>query len=185
MRLIKLCAICAVAVLCLKTKAATAQPYRILTQADFLGTPRPDGRGVVAYTNCTLNFSYHSNHVNGEYLLHASVRLTMNNYKSWLDRSRIINSEQLSEILKHEQGHYNIAYLEQQEVLRTLSRTRFTANYRQEAMDIFDRIDARYKQLNQDYEEDTQNMVNRQQQHSWDVYFAKRLQYISRENASL
>lgn len=109
----------------------------------------------------------------------------MNNYKSWLDRSRIINSEQLSEILKHEQGHYNIAYLEQQEVLRTLSRTRFTANYRQEAMDIFDRIDARYKQLNQDYEEDTQNMVNRQQQHSWDVYFAKRLQYISRENASL
>lgn len=185
MRLIKLCATCAVAMLCFSLQQAEAQPFRTLTQADFLGTPRPDGRGVVAYTNCTLNFSFQSNHVNGEYRLHANVRLSMNNYKSWLDRSRIINGEQLAEILKHEQGHYNIAYLEQQEILRTIGRTRFTANYRQEAMDLFDRIDARYKQLNQDYEEDTQNMVNRQQQHSWDVYFAKRLQFMPRENASL
>lgn len=185
MRLIKLGASCALALLCFAAKPVKAQSFRTLTEADFMGTPRPNARGVVAYTNCTIDFSYQANRTNGDYIMHFNVRLVMNNYKSWLDRSRITNRNQLTEILKHEQGHYNIAYLEQQEVLRTLSRTRFTSNYRQEAMNIFNSIDAKYKQLNSDYDEDTEHMVNRQQQHSWDIYFAKRLQYMPPENASL
>jgi hypothetical protein len=185
MKLIKLCALCAIIILCFAAKPVKAQSFRTLTEADFLGTPRPNSRGVVAYTNCTIDFSYQANRTNGEYILHFNVRLLMNNYKSWLDRSRITNRAQLTEILKHEQGHFNIAYLEQQEVLRTMSRTRFTSNYRQEAMNIFNNIDAKYKQLNQDYDEDTEHMINRQQQHSWDIYFAKRLQTMPPENASL
>jgi predicted secreted Zn-dependent protease len=109
----------------------------------------------------------------------------MNRDRSWIDRSRITSKELLTEILKHEQGHYNIAYLEQQEVIRTMTRTRFTSNYRQEAMDIFNSIDAKYKQLNIDYDEDTRHMQNRQQQRSWDIYFNKRLEYMPPENASL
>lgn len=181
-----LCYLCAIALLCLTLNPATAQPHRILTVNDFQGTPRPNGRGVIAYTNCTIDFKYQaSRRGSGEYIIHANVRLMMNNYKSWIDRSRISSAEQLAEILKHEQGHYTIAYLEQQEVLRAIERTRFTANYNAEAMAIFNRIDARYKQLNHDYDEDTEHMVNRQQQHSWDIYFTKRLQYMPQENASL
>jgi hypothetical protein len=46
----------------------------------------------------------------------------MNNYKSWMDKARITSAaESLAEILKHEQGHYNIAYLEQQEVIRSMN----------------------------------------------------------------
>ncbi|MGY4538623.1 hypothetical protein ACVW0P_003045 [Mucilaginibacter sp. UYNi724] len=178
-------AFCAIALLCFALDPALAQPHRLLTANDFQGAPRPNGRGVIAYTNCTIDFKYQASRGNGNYILHANVRLYMNNYKSWIDRSRITSNDQLAEILKHEQGHYTIAYLEQQEVLRAIERTRFTASYQYEAMNIFNRIDAKYKQLNSDYDEDTRHMVDKQQQHSWDIYFAKRLQFMPDENASL
>jgi predicted secreted Zn-dependent protease len=179
-------AICVAALLMLAIRPAIAQPFRHLTTADFMGAPKPNGRGVIAYTNCTIDFNYQANHSNNNYILHFKVTLQMNNYKSWMDKARITSADQLAAILKHEQGHYNIAYLEQQEVMRTMEHTRFTANYRTEAMNLFDRIDAKYKQLNIDYDEDTQHSVNKQQQHSWDIYFAKRLEYMPpTENASM
>jgi hypothetical protein len=178
-------AYCAIALLCVAFYPASAQPHRLLTVNDFQGVPRPNGRGVIAYTNCTIDFKYQASNNDGNYILHANVRMYMNNYKSWIDRSRITSNGQLAEILKHEQGHYTIAYLEQQEVLRAIEHTRFTSNYSSEAMGIFNSIDAKYKQLNQDYDEDTEHMLNRQQQHSWDIYFEKRLQYMPQENASL
>ncbi|TWR29656.1 DUF922 domain-containing protein [Mucilaginibacter pallidiroseus] len=177
--------LCAAGMFCLSIATSKAQPHRMLTPDDFRGMPRVNNRGVVAYTNCTINFSYQANHADGYYRVHANVSLTMNRDRSWIDMNRITSQAQLNEILKHEQGHYTIAYLEQQEVLRAIQRTRFTANYRYEAMDVFNRIDAKYKQLNIDYDEDTEHSVNKQQQHSWDVYFAKRLQFMPQETASL
>src|SRR6478735_2287205 len=138
-------AVCVIGLLCILFTPAVAQPHRFLTANDFQGLPRPNGRGVVAYTNCTIDFKYQASRNDGNYILHASVRLYMNNYKSWIDHSMISSNEQLAEILKHEQGHYTIAYLEQQEVLRAINRTRFTANYQYEAMNLFNRIDAKYK----------------------------------------
>jgi len=87
----------------------------------------------------------------------------------------------LAEVLRHEQGHYTIAYMEQQELLRTVSKTIFYANYQSAAQSIFNRIDAKYKQLNIDYDIDTQHMQNRTQQQSWDAYFKKRLTYMPPE----
>ncbi|OOQ58447.1 hypothetical protein BC343_07170 [Mucilaginibacter pedocola] len=155
-----------------------AQPFRQLVAGDFQGYPRFNNRGVVAYTNCTIDFRFQASHRDGEYILHFNVTLSMNSNKSWLDRARVTSAESLASILNHEQGHYNIAYLEQQEVLRTVNRTRFTANYQNEAMAIFNRIDAKYKQLNIDYDEDTGHSTNKQQQHAWDIYFAKRIEYM-------
>jgi hypothetical protein len=66
-----------------------------------------------------------------------------------------------------------------------VNRTRFSANYQNEAMAIFNRIDAKYKQLNIDYDEDTEHSTNKQQQHSWDIYFAKRIEYMPPVNAGL
>jgi len=102
----------------------------------------------------------------------------MNRNRSWMNRRMIKSQEQLAEILRHEQGHYTIAYMEQQELLRTVGKTVFYANYRQQAQEIFDRIDAKYKQLNLDYDADTEHMVNRVQQASWNAYFDKKLTYM-------
>jgi hypothetical protein len=165
----------------LGTLNAAAQSFHQLAIDDFAGVPRENSRGVIAYTNCTIDFRYEATRKNGYYSLDFNIRLILNNNKSWMDKGRVKSREMLAEILKHEQGHYTIAYLEQQELLRQVGRTRFGANYQAEAMNIFNHIDAKYKQLNYDYDEDTQHMINRTQQSSWDAYFKKRLEYMPDE----
>ncbi len=162
----------------LTIKGVTAQQFHQLTVRDFEGQPRSNARGVVAYTNCTIDFKYQASRQNGGYILNAIVRLILNTDRSWLDRGRITSEQTLAEVLKHEQGHYTIAYLEQQEILREIGKTRFGRNYQYEAMAIFNRIDAKYKQLNIDYDEDTRHMTDRVQQHSWDMYFQKQLRFM-------
>jgi hypothetical protein len=161
---------------------AQAQQFHQLTINDFGGTPRANARGVVAYTNCTIDFKYQASRVNGGYMLNAFVKLILNTERSWLDRSQVTSNQVLAEVLKHEQGHYTIAYLEQQELLREIGKTRFSRNYQYEAMNLFNRIDNKYKQMNTDYDEDTGHMTNRVQQHSWDVYFQKQLRFMPVED---
>ena len=158
-------------------KASAQSAYQILTVNDFQGAQRANGDGVVAYTNCTIDFHYEATRKNGYYLLSFDIKVIMNRNRSWLDRSKITSQAMLAEILKHEQGHYTIAYMEQQELLRTVCKTVFYDDYEQQAQAIFDRIDTKYKQLNIDYDTDTGHMVNREQQSSWNAYFDKRLAY--------
>jgi hypothetical protein len=155
--------------------AALGQPYRKLTADDFLGVPQNAGTNNIAYTNCSITYTYKAHREGDYYSLDFNILLAMNHYRSWIDRRQVNTRESMAEILKHEQGHYNLAYMEQQELLRTVSHTIFRENYRRVADAIFDRIDAKYKQLNADYDADTDNSMNRTQQHSWDVYFDRAL----------
>lgn len=177
MKLSLLRLMCVIAVGICFTKAA-AQPYRLLATDDFRGTPRTNNGEVVAYTNCSIDYRYEAHRAKNYYQLNFIINLQMNHEKSWIDRQHITSGEMLAEILKHEQGHYIIAFMEQQELLRAVSKTVFYADYQAQAADIFNRIDAKYKQLNLDYDTDTQHMTNRQQQQSWDAYFKKRLEYM-------
>lgn len=168
-----------VVVLCLPVfQKAAAQSYYTLTADDFRAEPRANHGDVIAYTNCTIDFHYEAARQKDYYRLNFDIKVTMNRDRSWIDRSRVTSQDMLAGILKHEQGHFTIAYMEQQELLRTVGKTVFSANYRQEAQNIFDRIDAEYKQLNLDYDADTQHMINRVQQNSWNIYFDKRLAYM-------
>jgi len=171
---------CLSALCVLVTSIAQAQDFHQLTIDDFRGVPRTD-QGTVAYTNCSINFHYEAHRERDYYRLDFDIRLVLNNYKSWMDKKRVTTNDQLAEILKHEQGHYTIAYMEQQELLRAVRKTVFHADYQYMAKNIFDRIDAKYKQLNLDYDADTQHMLNRTQQQSWDAYFKKRLEYMPPE----
>ena len=170
--------ICIAALLLPALQRASAQDYHQLTIDDFQGTPSSDGDGVIAYTNCTIDFHYQASRQNGYYRLNFDIRVLMNRNRSWMNKGQVNSAAMLDEILKHEQGHYTIAYMEQQELLRTVGKTVFHANYQYEAANIFNRIDAKYKQLNIDYDTDTQHMVNRVQQHSWDAYLKKKLAYM-------
>jgi hypothetical protein len=169
--------ICAIALYIGCQQVASAQVYRQLTAGDFGAAPQSHSL-TIAYTRCTIDFKYQARRKNGYYQLFFNIRLDMNRNMSWMDRSRIASPQMLAEVLKHEQGHYNIAYMEQQELLREVGRTRFEADYQNRAQEIFDRIDAKYKQLNLDYDEDTQHMTNRVQQISWDKYFQRKLEYM-------
>jgi hypothetical protein len=161
--------------LLLTTAAVSAQPYKKLTADDFAGTPLSNNSGEVAETDCTIEYSYTAHRENGYYMLSFNIQLIMNRDQSWLDRHKVNTPALMAEILKHEQGHYNISFMEQQELLKTVSRTVFYDNYKQVASAIFNKIDAKYRQLNIDYDNDTENSMNRVQQHSWDTYFAHAL----------
>ena len=131
---------------------------------------------MIAYTSCYIDFNYRAtNDKRNNFNLTFDIRLSFNRDKSWIDKKRILSGNHLAEVLKHEQGHYAIGYMEQQELIRALSKTRYTANYQAEARTIFDRIDAKYQQLNYNYDTDTRNSLDKTQQHSWDEYFKKRL----------
>ena len=162
-------------------RTANAQPLRRLTVGDFQGAPKYNNQGTIAYTNCSIDFKYQAFRERGYYSLNFDIQLTLNTNKSWLDKSRVISPQMLAEILNHEQGHYDIAYLEQRELMHAVSKTVFHEDYRRIAQNIFDRIDAKYKQRNLDYDADTGHMLNRVQQHSWDVYFKKELGLIQPE----
>src|ERR1700749_241091 len=96
---------------------AIAQPFRKLTAGDFRGPAQPASSGDVAFTKCTIEYSYTAHRQKGYYQLEFNINLVMNSDESWMDRGRINTPAMMAEILKHEQGHYNLAYLEQQELL--------------------------------------------------------------------
>lgn len=169
--------ICAIVLCVFYHQSTLAQGYHQLTADDFEGVPRSH-TGVIAYTNCTIDFKYQAYRKNGYYQLYFDIRLFMNRERSWMDKARVTSPEMLEEVLKHEQGHYIIAYLEQQELLREVGKTRFHADYQYRAQQIFDSIDAKYQQLNNDYDNDTGHMTNRVQQNSWDVFFRRKLEYM-------
>jgi len=165
-----------VAALCLFFTVADAQPYRKLTIDDYRGVPYTENGASIAYTNCSIEYSFAvAKREKGYYILNFNIRLTMDNHKSWMDKNRVNAVNMLAEVLKHEQGHYNLAYLEQQELLRTVSKTVFYGDYQNAANNIFYRIDAKYQKLNLAYDEETQHMTNVGQQHSWDLYFKNQL----------
>lgn len=171
-------------ILTLTLGSASAQypaPYHHLTAREFAGVPTYSSGDFVAMTNCNIDFNYSAHAEKNYYLLTCNIHLIFNHNQSWIDRRRINTNAMMDEVLKHEQGHYTIAYLEQQELLRTISRTVFTANYQREASNLFDKIHQKYAQLSLDYDADTEHMRNKQQQHSWDEYLRKKLAYMPPE----
>jgi hypothetical protein len=171
---------CAVALmLCFNNLIMAQGAYRQLTAADFGGIPRPGDNNAIAHTKCSINFRYEGSGQGDNFKLNFDVRLMVDRSRSWIDRTQVTDNKQLARILSHEQGHYTISYMEQQELLRMINRTRFDENYyRSQASDLFNRIHTKYQELNANYDVDTQNMRDATQQHSWDVYFQKRLMYM-------
>jgi len=179
MRLIFVRVICVLGItLCVTDFAFAQTSYRQLTANDFRGAPQVTGDNTVAHTKCTIDFKYNLAGVqDGAYVLNFDVRVLMRQDKSWIDFRRVTSQTILQRVLNHEQGHYNISCLEQQEILREANRMRFSENYQYEARALFDRIHAKYDRLNQDYDIDTRHMLDDKQQHSWDVYFQRRMLY--------
>jgi hypothetical protein len=159
--------------------AQTTGFYHQLSAEEFDGIPELTNDGnIIAYTNCYIDFNYRAKSEKGIYHLTCDVKLVFNKDKSWINKKRVYSATMMEEVLKHEQGHYFIAFMEQQELIRTINKTRFDANYQYEASNMFDRIHEKYKQLSLDYDDDTAHMQNKEQQHSWDAYFKRRMEYM-------
>lgn len=165
-----------IALLLVFCMTAFSQPYKKLTFKDFKGVPKSAGnQDEIAFTSCSIEYSYLAKKEIDYYTLTFTIKLIVNRDQSWIDRSKITNKQIMTRLLNHEQGHYNIAYLEQQELLGTVKHTVFYEDYADVANKIFSTINAKYRQLNIKYDTDTQNSTNKAKQHKWDIYFQKRL----------
>lgn len=177
-------AICVVASSFIGVRPVKAQSYHQLNINDFQGSPQRS-TGNIAYTNCMVDFSYQPVYTRGYYHLTFYIKMKMNKDRSWIDRAKVNSPDMVAEVLKHEQGHYIFAYLMQQELQRTLNNMRFSSNYDQEVSTVFNGIKKKYSQLNLDYDDDTNHMLNRKQQYSWDLYFKTQLGNQYNNNTAL
>jgi hypothetical protein len=163
---------------------AFCQSYRKLTLNDFKGAINPaHNPDEIAFTSCSIKYSYSTEKENDYYLLTFNIKLVVYNNKSWIDRSKITNKKMMAELLNHEQGHYIIGYLEQQELLTAVSHTVFREDYVEVAKNIFSTINTKYSNLNIEYDTDTQNSTNKAKQHKWDIYFQHQLAEYSEHDA--
>ncbi|MBS7566186.1 DUF922 domain-containing protein [Mucilaginibacter sp. Bleaf8] len=160
--------------------AKAQQLYRQLTPNDFAGNVPVGSEAYIAYTNCSVTMNYQANPGrNGYYQLAFDVQLVMNRNKSWMNRQRITSPEMMAEVLRHEQGHYQLAYLMRQEMQSALSQARYTNNYQAQVNEIFNHINQKYKQLNADYDEDTNHMLDRKQQNAWIDWLNKEVSAVN------
>lgn len=160
----------AMLLLLITSTAFAQQSYWQLTPNDFTA-PVPQGSGFyVAHTSCDVNMRYDVQKRQGNYRLTFNISLRLNRDRSWINRQMVTNNDMMAEVLRHEQGHFQIAYLMQQEMISELNLARYTGDYQRQANDIFNRIDDKYRQMNADYDKDTQHMQNRKQQTAWVDY---------------
>lgn len=152
------------------TSAYAQQGYRLLTPNDFTGAVPPGSGFYVAHTSCDVTMRYDVQKYRGNYRLTFNISLLLNRDRSWLNRQMVTNANMMDEVLRHEQGHYQIAYMMQQEMITELNRVHYTGDYQRQANDVFKRIDDKYRQMNADYDSDTQHMQNRKQQAAWVNY---------------
>lgn len=172
--------ICVVMLFILGAGEAKAQGYRQLTVADFTGAV-PAGSGFyVAHTSCNVTMRYNVQSYRSNYRLTFDVPLVFNPQRSWINRQMITNADMMAEVLHHEQGHYLIAFLMQQEMIRELNAFRYTGDYQRQANNIFNRIDEKYRRMNAAYDSETMHMQDRKQQANWTVFLNKQLQQSNR-----
>ncbi|MDT3403973.1 DUF922 domain-containing protein [Mucilaginibacter terrae] len=172
--------ICVFVLFILSTGAVKAQGYRQLTADDFTGQV-PAGSGFyVAHTSCNVTMRYNVQSYRSNYRLTFYIPLVFNPERSWINRKMIRNDEMMDEVLHHEQGHYVIAFLMQQELIRELNAFHYTGDYQRQANNIFNRIDEKYRRMNAAYDSETMHMQDRKQQANWTAYLDRQLQESNR-----
>ncbi len=152
-----------------------AQPWHQLTMNDFQGMPPGANPAYVAYTNCQIHYSYDTRLRNGVYYLTFDVGMAMDHAKSWMNKVHVMEAGMLNEVLQHEQGHYNMAYLEQQELIQAFNQQHYGPDFRSQVSAIFTAIDRKYRSLNESYEQDSMHMLNREKQAEWNAWFRQQV----------
>jgi hypothetical protein len=154
-----------------------AQYYQRLAARDFTGTP-PAGENFLAYTNCNVQYTYQVTRHNGQYSLDFDVEVVFNKDKSYIRFNNVSGNDMLLHVLRHEQGHYNIAYLMKCELSSVFKHHHYSANYEQEIVYLFKQVETKYHKINEDYENQTQHMQNDASQEKWNAWFSRALDSV-------
>jgi hypothetical protein len=145
---------------------------RLLTWADFTGKPDKNS-AYEANTYWTINYTFDGITFKSDTATIAGfqVKLELDNNKSWVKSGR-----ENASLLKHEQGHFDIGLICQNEMIKQINNTVFlNADFKNKLDNIFSFTLEKYKLMGVKYDEETNHSKNEESQIKWDAFFAKEL----------
>lgn len=151
-----------------KVLIAGTEGNRLLQWADFKGKP-DDSSPYFAYTAWRTNVKFSGVRFNGDKALIDGFEMTMefDEKKSWVKKGK-----ETDELLKHEQGHFDVGLLYMQEVMRNFPGQQFTRNgFKEEFKRFIENIHSKYASMGKLYDEETNHSIQKDQQQKWDAFF--------------
>jgi hypothetical protein len=143
---------------------------RPLKWDDFIGKPDKD-LPYLAFTICTPKSKINSFTIKGDTAL-VDVEFWLElNEKSWVKRDKVTDT-----LLQHEEGHFSIGKLWVRELSKRIKATVFfKKDYQVVINSIIKQVADKYRQIEQQYDKETDHHRIREQQWKWDSYFRNEL----------
>ena len=145
---------------------------RLLQWTDFKGKPN-DSSPFFAYTAWKTNVKFSGVQFEGERAIINGFEMTVefdaNN--SWVKKGK-----ETADLLRHEQGHFDVGVLYMQEVLNSISSASFTkTGYKDEFQKFIKDIHQKYVAMGEKYDKDTNHSIKKEEQAKWNAFFEERV----------
>lgn len=148
------------------------ETIRKLSWSDFTGKV-DDSSPFFAYTYYDIKSKWGNIKIIGDSVNigNFEVTLELNPNKSWAKKDKVT-----SELLIHEQGHFNLGILAMKEMLDKFRESKFTrSNYNTGLQNIVTEALKKYNNMSVQYDEETNHSDNKQEQMKWNDFFSKNL----------
>ncbi len=145
---------------------------RLLTWDDFTGKPDKTSPHA-ANTYWNVNYGFRGISFKGDTAKISGFfcKLELNEKFSWVKQEK-----QTTNLLKHEQGHFNIGLICQLEMIKQFnSIVFFKTDFQNKIETIFATVMEKYRLLGIKYDEETDHSKNQESQDNWNDFFAKEL----------
>ena len=147
--------------------------YRLLTWDDFTGKPDKNSP-YQALTFWGIFYGFKGVNFIGDTakLTGFSATLKLDENKSWIKEDK-----QTASLLKHEQGHFDIGLICQQEIIKQINSATFLkSDFQNKVKTIFSITMEKYRLMQLKYDAETNHSQNQQNQNKWNDFIAKALQ---------
>jgi hypothetical protein len=141
---------------------------RLLHWSDFKGTS-DETSSYFAYTAWKTNVKFGSVQFEGEKAIISGFEMTVefDDRKSWVKKGK-----ETDDLLKHEQGHFDVGLLYMQEVLRNFPNVKFTrAGYKEEFQNLIGEIHRKHAAMGKQYDLETNHSIKKEEQSKWNSFF--------------
>ena len=141
-----------------------------LTWADFKGTPSGP-EDFVASTNSGVSFSFSYKERNGVGTIEYTVFSNFYPALSWYRPSKVSTY-----ILEHEQMHFDISELCARKLRKGLVGIPHDRNFKENSEVVYQQYEAERRQLQTQYDKESDHSNNREAEYKWRVYIAEQLE---------
>ncbi|MBC8321560.1 MAG: hypothetical protein H8E34_12650 [Bacteroidetes bacterium] len=146
-----------------------------LKQSDFKAARKENPGSAVATT--VSAFGYHITDDDGKICGHIYVRFYCN--ESWWN-SNIIRDDAITDVLEHEQLHFDICELFGRKLYKELLELRNSGRFNSHNIErLQSKLEKQYSNYQDKYDKDTEHSINRVEQYYWSKRVKKELEAMS------